>query len=300
MTAAIPTKEGFVSFRAYHTWYRTLGDGEEPGKLPVLCLHGGPGLPHDYLEPLEAIAATGRRAIFYDQLGCGNSDQPHDPALWTVDLFVEEVGAIRRALGLERVHILGQSWGGMVAMAYGLTQPAGLASLTIADSLASVPQWMKEMARLRSELPPETQETLAKHEAAKTTDDPAYQQATSVFYSRHLCRLDPWPECLNRAFEKLGNNPEVSLALYGSEFYATGGLKDWDILDRLGEIRAPTLVLGGRYDQVTPAVTEAVHRGIPASGWLIFEHSSHLPHLEETDRFMQVLTEFLSRVERPA
>src|SRR6266508_6101268 len=112
MTMDMAVKEGFVSFRGYQVWYRVVGDDEAPGKLPLLCLHGGPGAPHDYLEPLEAMVATGRRVIFYDQLGAGNSDHPHNPSLWTVPLVVEELGVVRQALGLERVHLLGQSWGG--------------------------------------------------------------------------------------------------------------------------------------------------------------------------------------------
>ena len=136
MRAEVSSREGLIEFRGHNVWYRIAGDSEGPGKLPLLCLHGGPGAPHDYLEPLEEMAAEGRRVIFYDQLGCGNSDQPHDPSMWTVDLFVEEVGVVRRALGLERVHILGQSWGGMLAMEYALTQPEGLASLIVADSPA--------------------------------------------------------------------------------------------------------------------------------------------------------------------
>ena len=98
MDTATPSKEGFVSFCGYNVWYRIVGKGEKAGQFPLLCLHGGPGVPHDYLEPLEAMAATGRRVIFYDQLGCGNSDQPHDPSLWTVDLFVEEVDVVRQAM----------------------------------------------------------------------------------------------------------------------------------------------------------------------------------------------------------
>jgi len=298
MRAQVSSKEGLIEFRGHNVWYRIAGDSEGPGKLPLLCLHGGPGAPHDYLEPLEEMAAEGRRVIFYDQLGCGNSDQPHDPSMWTVDLFVEEVGVVRRALGLERVHILGQSWGGMLAMEYALTQPEGLASLIVADSPASIPQWIAETGRLRAELPPEVQQTLSKHEEAGTTDDPEYQEATLVFYARHVCQLDPWPECVTRAFEKLGQNPEVYNTMNGpSEFHVTGTLKDWDITDRLGEIRVPTLLLSGRYDEATPAVVETVQRGIPGSEWVIFEESSHMPHIEEPEKFRQVLGEFLSRVE---
>ncbi|MBI4788878.1 MAG: proline iminopeptidase-family hydrolase [Chloroflexi bacterium] len=298
MNTEMPTHEGSVLFRGYKVWYRIVGERETPGKLPLLCLHGGPGFPHDYLEPLEAIAATGRRVIFYDQLGCGNSDQPHDPTMWTVPLFVEELGVIRRALGLERVHLLGQSWGGMLAMEYALTQPAGLASLILADSLASMPLWVTEINRLRAQLPPDVQATLRQHEDAGTTDDPAYQEGMTVFYRRHICRLDPWPDPLNRALEKYVQNQQVYSTMWGaSEFHVTGTLRDWDVSNRLHEIPWPTLVLGGRYDEATPAMTEALHRGIAGSEWVIFENSAHMPHLEETERYLQVLTSFLDRVE---
>ena len=186
-------------------------------------------------------------------------------------------------------------------MEYALTQPSGLASLIVADSPASMPQWVSEANRLRAELPPEAQQTLLKHEAAGTTDSPEYQEAMLVFYRRHVCRLDPWPDCVNRTFEKLNQNPEVYHTLNGpSEFHVIGTLKDWNIVSRLSEIRAPTLVMGGRYDEATPAITETVHRGIPDSEWVIFENSSHTPHLEETDRYLQVLDRFLSRVEAQA
>lgn len=301
MDTAVSIKEGFVSFRGYKVWYGIVGEREEPGKLPLLCLHGGPGAPHDYLEPLGAMAATGRRVVFYDQLGSGNSDHPHDPGMWTVELFVEEVGVVRRALGLDRVHLFGQSWGGMLGMEYTLTQPPGLTSLIVADSPASMQQWVAEVNRLRAELPPEVQQTLLKHEVAGTTDDPAYQEATLVFYRRHLCRLDPWPECLKRTYEKLMQNPEVYYTMNGpSEFHVTGTLKNWSVVDRLGEMRVPTLLLSGRYDEATPAVVETIRRGITGSEWVIFENSSHMPHLEESERYIQVLTDFLNRVEAQA
>lgn len=298
MDTTLSMKEGFISFRGYKVWYGIVGEREEPGRLPLLCLHGGPGAPHDYLEPISGMVKTGRRVVFYDQLGSGNSDHPHKPEMWTVELFVEEVGVVRRALGLDRVHLLGQSWGGMLAMEYALTKPSGLASLILADSPASIPQWMAETSRLRSELSPEVQHTLQKHEEAGTTDDPAYQEAALVFYRRHLCRLDPWPECLKRTYAKLMQDPEVYNTMNGpSEFYVTGTLKNWSVVERLSEIHAPTLILSGRYDEATPAVIETVHRGIHGSKWVIFENSSHMPHLEETERYMQVLNDFLSRAE---
>lgn len=298
MNTAQSTKEGIVSFRGYNVWYRVVGDREASGKLPLLCLHGGPGGTHDYLETLETMSTTGRRVIFYDQLGAGNSDHPHNPSMWTVELFLEELKVIRRELDLDRLHLLGQSWGGMLGMEYALTQPSGLASLILADSPASIPQWVAEGNRLRAALPPEVQQTLLKHEAAGTTDSTEYQEAMLVFYRRHVCRLDPWPDCLNRTFEKLTQNPEVYNTMNGpSEFHVIGTLKNWNITNRLGEIRVPTLVIGGRYDEATPTITETVHRGIPGSQWVIFENSSHTPHLEETERYLQVLGDFLSRVE---
>ena len=300
MNESCPVKEGFVPFGSYRTWYRSLGTAEAagPGQLPLLCLHGGPGGTHDYLEPLEAMAQTGRRVIFYDQLGNGGSDKPSNPSLWTIGLFVEELAAVRRHLGLERVHLLGHSWGGMLAMEYALTQPQGLASLTLSDTLASAPQWVAEANRLRAGLPPDVRETLSKHEQAESTDDPEYQEAMLVYYRRHLCRIDPWPDCLNRTFELVAQNPEVYTTMWGpSEFYPTGSLKNWDIVDRLGEIRAPALILSGSHDEATPAISETLHRAIAGSRLVIFEESSHVPYIEETERYMRTLDEFLSRVE---
>lgn len=194
MSLEVPAREGYVPFRGFNVWYRIVGEREDSGKLPLLCLHGGPGVGHDYLEPLEAMGATGRRVIFYDQLGCGRSDHPHDPSMWTVELFVGELALVRSALGLDHVHILGQSWGGMLAMQYALTQPAGLAGLIVANSPASIPLFVSETNRLREYLPSEVQQTLLRHEAAGTTDDPEYEEAMMVFYRRHVCRVGPRPD----------------------------------------------------------------------------------------------------------
>jgi len=298
MGGTVSVREGLIPFRGFKTWYRVVGEREEPGKLPLLVLHGGPGATHDYLEPLEALATTGRRVILYDQLGNGNSDKPHAPSLWTVELFVDEVSAVRQALRLDRIHLLGHSWGGMLAMEYALTRPAGLISLIVASSPASMPQWVSEANRLRAELPAEVQRVLLKHEEAGTTDDPAYQEAMFVFYRRHVCRLDPWPDCINRTFEKLAKNPEVYNTMNGpSEFHVIGTLRNWNIVNRLKEIRFPTLVTSGRHDEATPAIAETVHHGVARSEWCIFERSSHTSHVEEPERYVQVLSDFLARVE---
>jgi pimeloyl-ACP methyl ester carboxylesterase len=182
---------------------------------------------------------------------------------------------------------------------YALIQPSGLASLVQHSSLASVPQWVSEANRLRSELPAKVRETLLKHEVEGTTDDPAYEEAMMVFYRRHVCRADPWPECVTRAFGKLTEDPEVYHVMNGpSEFHVVGVIKDWDITDRLGEITVPMLITSGRYDEATPAIAETLQRGIAGSEWVVFEQSAHLAHAEEPQRYMAVLDAFVSRVEK--
>ena len=299
MRSVVPVREGHIPFRNFKIWYRIVGEQESPDRLPLLCLHGGPGGTHDYLEPLEEAAREGRPVVFYDQLGSGNSDHPNDPGLWTVPLFVEELGVVRRELGLDRVHLFGQSWGGMLGMEYALTKPRGLASLIVADSPASMPQWVEEANRLRAALPSEVQQTLLRHESAGTTSDAAYQEAVMVFYRRHLCRLEVWPDCVNRSFAKMNQDPQVYHTMNGpSEFHCIGSIKNWSIVDRLGEIREQVLLLSGRYDEATPAIVETIQRGIPGSEWVIFENSSHMPHVEEPERFLAVLNDFLKRAEQ--
>ena len=297
--------EGYVPFRGYGTWDRVVGDGEEEGKLPVLFLHGGPGGAHDYLESLEAMAQKGRRAIFYDQLGCGKSDLPDDASLWKVETFVDEVGALREHLGLDRLHIFGNSWGGMLAMEYALTQPEGVASMIVASSPSSIPQWVAEANRLRAALPEDIQETLRRHEEAATTSDPEYERATEVFYKRHVCRLDEWPDYVLRTFQFIAEHGVVYNTMNGpSEFHVIGTLKDWDITDRLGEIRIPTLVITGEFDEATPAINRTVSSGIPGAESVVYPNASHMAHVEDPDGYMRVLDDFLTRVEtgtwRPA
>lgn len=292
------TIEGRIPFRGFQTWYRIVGEGDGAGKLPVLLLHGGPGGTHDYLEPLEQLIATGRRAIFYDQLGCGQSDLPDDPSLFTVDLFVDEVSAVRGALELDRVHLFGNSWGGMLAMEYALTQPAGLASLALASAPASIPQWIEETAKLRAELPRDVQETLSRHEEAGTTASPEYEEACMVFYKRHVCRADEWPECVLRSFEFIERHGLVYRTMNGpSEFHVTGTLKTWSVIHRLGDIRVPTLVVTGEYDEATPAINRTVSKGIPGAESVIYPNASHMAHVEDTDGYVRLLDRFFSRVE---
>lgn len=291
--------EDTIPFHGYRTWYRVVGDAEDPGKFPVLCVHGGPGATWHHMEPYEALA-EGRRVIFYDQLGCGSSAvaETHDPAMWTTELYVEEIGVIREALGLDRVHVLGHSWGGMLAMAYAITRPAGLASLVVESSPASVPFWLTELAKLRAELPPDVEATLRAHEADGTFGDPAYEEAMMVFYRKHVCRLDPWPGSFVRTLEGLAANPEVYMTMNGpSEFHVIGTIKDWDVTSQLSRIQAPTLIFCGEYDEVTPATAELVHRGISGSELVVMEGCSHMSQEERPEETLGMLRDWLARVE---
>jgi proline-specific peptidase len=289
-TGYIPVVNG------HRVWYRIVGGGGKQETVPLLVLHGGPGCPHDYLENLTLLASQQRRVIFYDQLGCGRSDQPADTSLWTIARFTDEIALVRQALGLTQVHLLGQSCGGMLGIEYALRQPAGLVSLILADAMSSMVLWVQEANRLRAELPPGVNEVLLHHEQAGTTDTPEYRAAVEVFNQRYVCRLSPRPEFVSRAktgfLYRYMNGP--------SEFHVTGVIKDWDRTERLGEIHVPTLILSGKYDESTPQLNDILHRGIAHSVWILFEHSSHLPHVEEEARFMQTVETFLKRVESQA
>jgi L-proline amide hydrolase len=292
------SEEGYVSFKKYKTWYGVIGEEKKHNRYPLLCLHGGPGATHDYLTPIGKLSEQGRRVIFYDQLGAGNSDHPDNPEMWTVELYVEELGVVREKLGLKDVHILGQSWGGQLALEYILTKPTGVRSLILADSLADMDQWVSEANRLRSELPKKTQDVLDKHERDGTIDALEYEEATMEFYRRHVCRLPKWPPELNKTFEKFSAHPQVYNTMWGpNEFNVTGSLKDWSVVDRLNGIDVPTLILSGRYDESTPLINKTLNDGINDSEWMVFEKSSHMPHLEESEAYLTVLGNFLNKIE---
>jgi L-proline amide hydrolase len=272
--------EGRLPFREWQTWYRVVGEGEAPGRLPLLVLHGGPGGSHDILHGLGALSAQGRRVVFYDQLGGGDSDRPDDPSLWTVETFLEQLRSVREGLGLGRIHLFGSSWGGMLALEYAFTQRGGLVSLVLNSTPTSAPRWAEETLRLHAELPPGLE--------GKSAED--------EFRRRQICRLEPEPDVIVRARAKFGL--QVYETMWGpNEFTVTGTLKDWDVIDRLGEIDVPTLITSGRHDECTPALVEPLHKGIGGSRWEIFENCSHTSYLEDPERYVEVVGGFLGRVE---
>ncbi|MEU1217046.1 proline iminopeptidase-family hydrolase [Streptomyces sp. NPDC005791] len=293
----VPSVKGTVPFGEYRTWYRVTGELGS-GRPAVVVVHGGPGSTHDYLLPLARLAEDGWPVVHYDQLGNGGSTHLPDtePDFWTVDLFLDELDNLVRELGIAQDYVLfGQSWGGPLCARHAMGRPPGLRGLVVANAPASYPIWLQEMARLRADLPPDVQETLVRHENAGTYDTEEYLAAMRVFYDRHVCRLTPWPRDFLSSFMEIYNDPTVYYAMNGpTEFHVIGSLKDWSIVDELDTIRTPTLLLSGRHDEATPAVVQPYMDRVPGARWEIFEESSHLPHLEEPDRFFEVLTAFLA------
>ncbi len=278
------------------TWYRIVGDLSN-GKTPVMVLHGGPGAGHNYTIAIaDLIAQSGRAAILYDQLGCGNSthlpDAPKE--FWTPELFMEELTLLTKHLGIsDSYSIIGQSWGGMLGMQFATHRPAGLKALIVADSPAGMKIWVSEANKLRAQLPPEVEATLKKHEAAETTEDPEYIAAVDVFYERHLCRV-PMPPDVAESFAQMAADPTVYHTMNGpSEFHVVGSLKNWDIHDQLHKINVPTLLVSGAYDEATPAMVSEIQYRIPDVVWELFPESSHMPHIEEPARFKRIVNAFL-------
>lgn len=286
--------EGYAQVLGFRLFYRSFGQAK---RGVVLGLHGGPGATHDYLRPFSDLTKEGYRVVLFDLLGCGRSDVPEDHSLFTLDHNVEETEALRASLGLGRVHLMGSSYGGLLALAYALRYQAHLRSLITVGGLASVPFASQEMQRLKRTLAPEVLKTLDDHEQRGDLQSPAYLHAVEAFYRQFLCRLDPWPPEMKHSLEMAAKRPVYALMNGPNEFTITGSIRDIDLTSRLGAIRVPTLVLGGRYDEVTPQVAEQIRRRIPGARRVEFEQSSHVAFWEERDRFRSVVAEFLRSVD---
>lgn len=299
MTAQQVT-EGTIPFRDYRTWYRITGD-LGAGGTPLVALHGGPGCSHDYLLRLTALADTGRAVVHYDQLGNGRSTHlPDAPAdFWTPQLFVDELANLLAALGIaDNYTVLGQSWGGMLAAEHAVLRPAGLRGMVIADSPASMDLWVSAANELRADLPADVERVLREHEAAGTTDSEEYQRTMMVFYDRHVCRVQPMPEEVAATFAAMDADPTVYRTMNGpSEFHVVGNLKGWSIVDRLDAVNVPTLLVSGRYDEATTECVLPFFERIPDVRWAVFRESSHMPHVEEPERFDAVVAGFLEALD---
>ncbi|EME83683.1 uncharacterized protein MYCFIDRAFT_211389 [Pseudocercospora fijiensis CIRAD86] len=308
-----PTKTGTIPFEyakngmkgetAYWIW----GDLSS-GKTPLICLHGGPGVPHQYLLPISLMQKDhGIPVVMYDQIGCGGStrfkDKKGDHEFWSPQLFMEELDNVKRYLGIEEFDLLGQSWGGMLAGQYAIEkQPAGLRKLIISNSPSNMKVWVDVGNRLRKQLPKEIQDTLDRCEREGKVETPEYEEAVMYFYSLHVCRVDPFPKELEKSFEQLGEDNTVYYSMCGpSEFFIIGNLKNWSITGKLDQITETTvpggiLIMNGYYDEAQDETTEAFFTKPSARvKWVRYALSSHMPMLEETEKYLTDLGRFLTQ-----
>ncbi|WP_042914657.1 proline-specific peptidase family protein [Mycobacterium canetti] len=280
--------EGTIAVPGGRVWFQRIGGG--PGR-PLLVVHGGPGLPHNYLAPLRRLSDE-REVIFWDQLGCGNSACPSDVDLWTMNRSVAEMATVAEALALTRFHIFSHSWGGMLAQQYVLGKAPDAVSLTIANSTASIPEFSASLVSLKSCLDVATRSAIDRHEAAGTTHSAEYQAAIRTWNETYLCRTRPWPRELTEAFANMGT--EIFETMFGpSDFRIVGNVRDWDVVDRLADIAVPTLLVVGRFDECSPEHMREMQGRIAGSRLEFFESSSHMPFIEEPARFDRVMREFL-------
>jgi proline iminopeptidase len=279
----------------YKVWTKKLG----AGKIKMLTLHGGPGATHEYFECFEDfLPQAGVEFYYYDQLGSAYSDQPDDKSLWTVNRFREEVEQVRSALGLENFYLYGSSWGGMLGIEYALKYQKHLKGLVISDMTASVASYVTYVNELRRKLPPEVIAVLEKYEAKGEFEAPEYQEVMlTQIYSKHLCRLDPWPDPVVRTFKHLAN-PVYNTMQGPNEFVVNGTFKDWDRWADLPKIQVPTLLVVGRYDTMKVEDIQKMGRAIPSSRVAVCENGSHLCMWDDQQAYFRHLIGFLKDVER--
>lgn len=285
-------KEGFIPVTGGNVWYQISGNG--PG-IPLLILHGGPGAKSSANDPLRQLGAE-RPVIHYDQLGCGKSDRPTDTELWTLERYVEELEQVIQALKLDEVHILGHSWGTMLASSYLFKKPKGVRSIIFSGPALDAQRWEQDQRNHLKKFPQEIQNTIEQSEQDETTDSAEYQQAMLAFYKKHMCRIDPWTQEMKEDLEAM--NQQIYNFMWGaSEFTVTGTLKNFNATERLHEIKIPTLFSCGRFDEATPESTEYYAGLIPGSEVRVFENSSHMPGMEEPEAYMEMVSEWLNRQE---
>lgn len=283
---------GFVDVTGGKVWWRRFGRGKR--KTPLLLLHGGPGCGHNYLLPMKALAAE-RPVIFYDQLGCGLSDAPEDESLYRIPRFVDEIDAVRHALGLDRIILFGNSWGSMLAIEYMVTgRGKGVDKLILSGALASVTQATVGINRLVDSLPNGAGKRIRELEAAGQQASPEYEALVNVFYATHLCRANPAPPELEATIANLAKSPAYRVLNGPNEFTITGVMKDWERRADLGRIKVPTLITTGEFDEVTIDCEETIYNGIAGSRLKVMPGCSHLTMLENPGEYNAILRRFIT------
>jgi len=295
-------KEGrlVIDQDGHEVFYRFYGQGRQT----LIGLHGGPGADHRYLVRLGELAGNDLQVLLYDQLGSGASDRPEDASLWRVDRFVEEVETVRTKLDLGRVHLYGQSWGGMLALQYALDHPQGLKSLVLSNTAASTAEAAVYLQKRRLELDRKVFGKMLKYEGAGDFENPEMLELVWEFYARFVRRSTPFErerslkeckEILEPVFSDIGPAYQVMWGPF--EFLPTGTLLEWDVTDRLGEIGVPALIVCGWYDEAHPACHRTLAQAIPDNEFVIFGNSSHCTILEkEADAYLGLIKNFVERV----
>ena len=291
----IPIKTPVGEFKVW-----TKRFGKNP-KIKILLLHGGPAMTHEYMECFETFfLREGFEFYEYDQLGSYYSDQPKDSSLWTTERFVEEVEQVRQAIGADssNFYLLGNSWGGILAMEYALKYQSHLKGLLVSNMMASAPEYGRYAEEV---LAPQMDTAVLREvraiEAAKDFSNPRYMELLIPhFYHEHICRLQEWPDGLNRAFKHA--NGEIYTLMQGpSEFGISGRLAHWDIRDRLKEIRVPTLMIGAKYDTMDPKAMEEQSHMVQKGRYLYCPNGSHLSMWDDQKVFMQGVIGFIRDVD---
>ena len=287
-----------VPFLEYSTYVRIVGESTE--HAPIILLHGGPGSTHNYMELLDSVADTGRQVISYDQLGCGNSYLDGHPQLWTMETWISELETIIEYLKLERFYIMGQSWGGMLLLEYLLRHgnEGKVKGAVLSSTLPASWLWAKEQHRMIRFMTQEEQAIIRKAEETGDFSNPEYLDVNEHFMQLHCA--GPYvpgvdPECLTRP-KKSGHESY----LYGwgpNEYNPTGSLKDFDVIDRLGEIKVPCLVMSGTDDLCTPLIAKTMADRIPNAKWHLFAGARHMCYADSNEEYIQVLSNWMQELE---
>ncbi|MDO4473805.1 MAG: proline iminopeptidase-family hydrolase [Eubacteriales bacterium] len=288
--------EGYMPYLGYKTYYRIVGENTG-NKKPLVLLHGGPGSTHNYFETLDRLAEEdGRQLIMYDQIGCGESYLDGHPELWNAKVWIGELIALREHLGLDEIHLLGQSWGGMQLLDYVCNyKPEGLKSLILSSTLPASWMWGIEQHRMIKELPQEYQDAIEKATSTGDYSDPVYQAAETEYMLRHAAGAvtEDSPECLRRPVRKGG---EAYVVGWGpNEYTPQGTLKDYDVTEQLKDIKEPTLVISGGNDLCTPYIAKYMYDRIPNSEWELFRTCRHMCFVEDNDRYVELMKEWLNK-----
>lgn len=293
----IKITEGYMPFKDGKTYYRIAG-AEQTEKTPLLLLHGGPGSSHNYLELFDELGKE-RRVVTYDQVGCGLSGAFDRTDLFHMDVWMEELIAIREYLNLSEVIILGQSWGGMLLLQY-MTQcaPKGVKGIVLASTLPASWMWGQEQHRMLKELPQDMQEAVRKADETLDYTTPECMRATDEYMLRHCAPLwgEDAPECLRRKKPE-GSGKLAYLTGWGpNEFTPLGNLKDYDVLADLDRIHCPALITSGTNDLCTPLIAKAMADGIENSKWILYANSRHMAFAEEHALYLQNLSKWLEQI----